>query len=182
MPGGTYFPVRSVVGDMSHEGWSPGSRDGDPDAAATGRRRGRGRIDADRWWLLNGKLRFYGFVFLAGTKLADALTTAVGVSYVPGIVELNPFAAAVFAGNGTVTGLVVLSFATVAVATLAAEWLAVHIRRRLGMDRAALLAKAAVYGVLSLLFGAIALNNALLISDRVQAYFSELLSLSATVF
>lgn len=110
-------------------------------------------MDSDRWWVLNRSLRFYGLFFLAGTKLADAVVTAVGVYLAPGVVELNPFAESVFASYGTLAGLAVLSFATVAAATVAAELLAVEVRRRLAMDRLALASKTAVYGSLSLLFG-----------------------------
>jgi hypothetical protein len=161
---------------MSYEGWEP-DPDPDPDPtrrdASTDER--RGGIPRDRWWALNGMLRFYGFVFLLGTKTADAATTAVGLHYVPGIVELNPFADAVFADGGTIAGLAVLSVATVALATLAAEFVAVEVHRRLGRDRLALSLKALVYGSLSALFGAIAVQNALLISDMVQAHLSEIL-------
>lgn len=171
MPGGSYFEPRAHGTGMSHEG-----RDQDPSGpdAGTARRRRR-RIDRERWWALNGTLRFYGFVLLLGTKAADAATTAVGLYSVPGIVERNPVADAVFGGEGTVAGLAVLSVATVAVATVVAELLAVEVRRRLGRDRLALALKAAIYGSLSALFGAIAVHNALLISERVQVHLSEVL-------
>ena len=158
---------------MSYEGWDP-----DPDPGPGGREAAGGRdrrIDRERWWALNGTLRFYGFVLLLGTKTADAATTAVGLYYVPGIVERNPLADAVLAGEGTVAGLAVLSVATVALATLVAELLAVEVRRRLGRDRLALALKAVIYGSLSALFGAIAVHNALLLSEQVQGYLSELL-------
>lgn len=161
---------------MSHEGWGPDSSHDDARATGrAGRGRARRRMDDDHWWLLNGVVRFYGFVLLAGTKLADAVTTAIGVRFVPGIVELNPVADAVFGGSGTFAGLAVLSVATVAVATLVAEYLAVQIRRRFGLDRLALASKAAIYGALSILFGAVAVNNALLISEQVHEYVSEAL-------
>lgn len=155
---------------MSYEGWGPDSSDNDTDDATSG------RIDRRRWWRLNGAVRFYGFVLLAGTKAADAATTAIGVRYVPGIVETNPLAHAVFVGEGTLAGLAVLSFVTVSVAVLVAELLAVEIRRRLHRDRLAILSKSAVYAGLSCLFGAVAVSNALLISEQVQQYLGELLT------
>lgn len=155
---------------MPRLGWGS-----EPDGDRAGRDRTRGRIDREQWWLLNGTIRFYGFVLLAGTKSADAITTAVGLRYVPGIVEMNPVADAVFADNGTFAGLAVLSFATVAGTVLWTELLAVEVRRRLRMDRLALLAKATIYVVLSALFGAIAVNNAILIADGVHWYVSDLL-------
>ena len=152
---------------MSFEGWDPR-----PDAPPDER---RGGADRERWWTLNGTLRFYGFVLLLGTKTADAATTALGLYYVPGVVEANPLADAVFAGGGTLAGLAVLSVATVALATLVAEFVAVEVRRRLGRDRLALWLKASVYGSLSALFGAIAVRNALLVSQQVQAHLAEIL-------
>ena len=167
---------------MSHEGWDPATSAGDRGASRSrGRRRDRSRIHDEHWWRLNRTLGFYGFVTLAGAKVADAVTTAVGVRYVPGIVELNPFADAVFAGNGTFAGLAVLTFATVAVATVAAEALAVEIRRRFGLNRLALLAKAAIYGSLTVLFGAVAVNNSLLISEQVQSHLADLFVAAAVV-
>jgi hypothetical protein len=133
------------------------------------------RVDPEQWWYLNGTIRFYGFVLLAGTKSADAITTAVGLRYVPGIVEMDSFANVVFADSGTFTGLAVLSFATVAGTVLGAELIAIEVRRRLRLDRLALLAKAAIYVVLSALFGAISVNNAIMIADQVQWYVSDLL-------
>lgn len=161
---------------MSHEGWGPDSSHDDATATAgSGRGRARKRLDDDHWWLLNRVVRFYGFVLLAGTKTADAVTTAIGIRFVPGIVELNPVADAVFVDNGTFAGLAVLSVATIALATLAAEYLSVEIRRRLGLDRLALVSQATIYGTLSVLFGAIAVSNALLISEQVHEYVSEVL-------
>lgn len=180
MHGGSYLSSRVGHENMSHEGWGPSSGRGDTQTTPSfDQRRVRSQTKAEHWWLLNRTIRFYGVVLLAGTKLADAVTTAVGVMAVPGIVELNPIASAVFAGKGTLTGLAVLSFVTVAVATVTAEWLAILIRRRFDMPRLALLAKGTIYGSLSLLFGAIAVNNALLISGQVEAYLSELLVFTA---
>lgn len=162
---------------MSHRGWGPTSNESSEREIA-----GRGTtrsVDRDLWWEANDTIRFYGLFFLASTKLGDAITTAIGVQYVPGIVELNPVAETVFLNNGTITGLVVLSFVTIASVTLITEWLAVTIRLRYGFDRAALLSKTVIYGTLSTLFGWIAVKNSLLISQQVQAYLTDLFVVTA---
>ena len=123
--------------------------------------------DATRWWRANGLIRFYGLVLLVGTKLADVVTTAVGLRYVPGIVEANPVANTVFAEWGVLGGLTVLGVASVAVAVLGAELLGVELRRRLDLSKTALLAQASVYATLSVLFGLVAIHNGLLIADQV---------------
>ena len=133
-------------------------------------------MDRKRWWALNRSLRFYGIVLLAGTKAADAVTTAVGIRFVPGVVELNPFASGVFAGNGLYAGLATMTVATVVVTVVIAELLAVQIRLRLGMNRVALVTKAAIYAVLSGWFGLVAISNALLIFEQAQGHFVELLA------
>lgn len=157
---------------MSSDGWGPASFGDDTDSA----RRERRRTDRKRWWGQNRSLRFYGIVFLVGTKTADAVTTAVGLLFIPGIVELNPFASSVFAGNGVFTGLAVMSVATVIVAVVLAELLAVQIRLRLRMDRLALLTKTAIYVALSGWFGLVAISNALLLAEQVQGHLGEMLA------
>ncbi|QLD88761.1 hypothetical protein HWV07_06815 [Natronomonas salina] len=156
-------------------GWDSSSRQQTTPGSFQGRQRIR---DDEWWWSANSYLRFYGMVFLIGTKTADAITTAVGLRYVPSIVERNPFADAVFADSGTLAGLAFLSFLTVIITVLTTEWLALIIHRRLRMDRLALLSKAFIYGSLSLLFGVIAINNSLLISQQIQVYFADLLTLT----
>lgn len=160
---------------MSFDGWEPASVDGGP--AAARQERERRRADRRRWWAMNRSLRFYGIVFLAGTKAADALTTAVALQFLPGVVELNPFASSVFVGNGLFTGLAVMSVATVIVTVVVAELLAVQIRLRLGMDRLALITKTAIYVVLSGWFGLVAISNALLVSEQVQSHFFGMFAL-----
>lgn len=162
---------------MSYDGW--GSKSTNTSTAGSSQHRSRTPVARATWWRWNSWLRLYGVIFLAGTKTADAVTTAVGLLYVPGIVELNPVADTMFVDSGTIAGLVVLSFATVISTTLIIEWLAVTMYRRLGMARLALLVKITVYGGLSLLFGMIAVNNALLISEQVHAFIADLFVLSA---
>lgn len=127
----------------------------------------REKRPAAYWWRANGLIRFYGVVFLVGTKIADIVTTVVGLRFVPGIIEANPVADTVLAEWGLFGGLSVLGFASVAVAVLAAELFGVEIRRRLGLSKAALLAQASVHATLSALFGLVAIHNGLLIADQV---------------
>lgn len=144
---------------------------GDAESTATASR----RDSTARWWRVNGLIRLYGLVVLVGTKLADVVTTAVGLRYVPGIVEANPLANAGFTGIGLLCGLTLLGFASVALAALAAECFGVEIRRRLGCPKTALFAQASVYAALSVLFGAVAVHNGLLIADRTTRALVELL-------
>lgn len=156
---------------MAHRGW--GSSE-----SPTG---GTTASDAEHWWFANGTIRFYGMVLLVGTKSTDAITTAVGLALVPGIVEMNPLADAVFADAGTVTGLVVLSFATVVGTILTTELLALEARRRFGLVRLSLLAQATIYGVLSVLFGAIALSNLHLIGQQTSRYLDDALAVAVSL-
>lgn len=132
------------------------------------RRRGRSREPRDGWWRYNRSIRFYGLTFLAGTKLADVVTTVVGVQYVPSIVEANPVADTLFVEMGLVTGLTVLGFATVLFAACAAELFGLEIRRRFGLPKTALFAQGSIYLILSVLFGLVAIHNATLIADQTS--------------
>ena len=133
----------------------------------------------DGWWRANAAIRFYGMVLLVGTKLADVVTTVVGVRYIPTITEANPFADWVFVEWGLVTGLTVLGFVAVLFAVCAAELFAVEVRRRLGLSRTALLAQASIYLILSTLFGVVAVSNGLLIADQVTYMLGDLLAASS---
>lgn len=121
---------------------------------------------SDSWWLRNRSIRWYGLLALAGTKLADVVTTAVGVRYVPAVVEANPVADRIFVEAGLLSGLTVLGVAAVLLAACAAELSGVEIRRRFGLPKTALFAQASVYLTLSLIFGLVALYNTALIADQ----------------
>ena len=136
------------------------------------RRRERGD---DLWWRLNGTIRFYGLVLLVGTKLADIATTAVGLKYIPAIVEANPLANQLFAEWGLFTGLTVLGFMSVFFAAVAAELFGLEVRRRLGLPKTALFAQAMVYAALSACFGLVAIQNGLLIADQTHYMLGEIL-------
>jgi hypothetical protein len=135
----------------------------------------------DVWSRRNRSIRFYGIVFLLGTKLADIITTAIGIRYIPAIVEANPIANGAFAELGLVTGLTVFGAASVLLATCAAELFGIEIRRRFGLPKMALCAQASIYLSLSVLFGLVSMHNAALIADQVGYLLGKALG-SATMF
>ena len=142
------------------------------------RNRDRSWNPDDGWWRCNRSIRFYGLVFLVGTKLADIVTTAIGVRYIPAIVEANPLADHLFAEMGLLTGLTVVGFATVFFAACAAELFGLEVRRRFGLPDTALFAQASIYLILSVLFGLVAIHNAILIADQVTYMLGDILLLS----
>jgi hypothetical protein len=138
--------------------------------SATKRRR------EDHWWRYNRSIRFYGIVFLAGTKAADIVTTAVGIRLVPSIIEANPFAGGLFADLGLFTGLTLLGFASVLFAAGTAELFCIEIRRRLELSKTALFAQLSIYLTLSVLFGLVAIHNAVLVGDQVLNLLGDMLT------
>lgn len=139
------------------------------------RRNERSRCESVDWWRLNRSIRFYGLLFLVTTKTADIVTTAVGVQYIPAIVEANPVADQLFVELGLFTGLSVLGFASVLFAVCAAELFSLEVRRRYGLPKTALFAQASIYFTLSLLFAIVAIHNGLLIADQVTYLLGEML-------
>lgn len=120
----------------------------------------------EEWWHYNRFIRCYGVPLLIGTKLADVITTAVGLRYLPAIAEANPIANHLFAQWGLYTGMAVLGAASVAFAAGAAEVFGLEVRRRYGLPKTALFAQASIYLTLSVLFGVVAVHNGLLIADQ----------------
>lgn len=98
------------------------------------------------------------------TKALDATTTAVGLTLVPGLVESNPFAAALFSTVGVLPGLLLASLAVLAfvvgVTEAGAAWLARHPDAP-GWGPTA--TRAVGYLPPSLIFGAAAVHNATLL-------------------
>lgn len=131
--------------------------------------------DDEEWWRLNGAIRFYGLVLLIGTKVADVMTTAVGLRYIPTIAEANPFANWIFFEWGLFAGLTLLGFSSVLFAAFAAELFGLEIRRRLGLPKTALFAQATIYATLAACFGLVAIQNGLLIADQVAYMLGEIL-------
>jgi hypothetical protein len=133
----------------------------------------------DVWARRNRSIRFYGLVFLVGTKLTDVVTTAVGVRYIPAIVEANPVAGGLFAELGLLTGLTVLGAATVLFAACAAELFGLEVRRRFGLPKTALFAQASIYLTLSALFGLVSIHNAALIAEQVGYLLGDAMGTAA---
>lgn len=131
------------------------------------------RRDGVDWWHLNRSIRFYGVTALVATKAADIVTTAIGVRYIPAIVEANPVADQFFVELGLFTGLTVLGFASVLFAVCAAELFGLEVRRRFGLPKTALFAQSTIYLTLSLLFAVVAVYNGLLIADQVTHMLGE---------
>jgi len=144
-------------------------------STAGARRNALSRREGGDWWQLNRSVRFYGLTFLIATKTADIVTTAIGVRYVPTIVEANPVADHFFVEIGLFTGLTVLGFASVLFAACAAELFGLEVRRRFGLPKTALFAQASIYLTLSLLFAVVAVHNGLLIADQVTYMLGETL-------
>lgn len=133
--------------------------------------------DQRRWQRYNRCIRCYGVVLLVGTKLADAVTTAVGLQYLPAITEANPLADHLFVEWGLFTGLTLLGFISVLFAVCAAELFGLEVRRRLGLPRTALFAQVSIYLTLSALFGLVAIRNGLLIADQTVYVLGETIGL-----
>lgn len=110
-------------------------------------------------------LSLSGLVLLVLTKGADALTTWVGLSFVPGVYEANGLAAAAFQQLGVTHGLLVSSFVVVACITCLTEGasLAIAVRRRDGY--LAPVVRAVGYGLPSALFALIAVYNVTILLD-----------------
>ncbi len=97
-------------------------------------------------------------------KCADAGTTWVGLTAVPGVVERNPIAAAVIAKLGPTPGLAVLSLAAVLGTLLAGEILRYRVGRLRDRGRLAAagwtrLAPAAVYLGVAAAWSTVAVRN-----------------------
>jgi hypothetical protein len=105
-----------------------------------------------------------GIALLSLTKALDAGTTVLGLSLVPGIVESNPFAAALFSAVGLVPGVLVGSLAVLAFVVAVTETGAAWLRRVSdGPEWAPTAARAVGYLAPSLVFAAAAVNNAALL-------------------
>ena len=110
-----------------------------------------------------------GFVLLTAAKAMDALTTGVGLRYVPGIYEANPIADAAFRRLGIVDGLVWSSFVVIVAIALITEVAAIAVAARRPGGHLAPLVRVVGYGIPAVLFGAIAVYNAQLLLAGLDA-------------
>lgn len=160
------------------------------DTMRTGQTRSSERIIGDgyattnrtgSWWRRNRSIRWYGLLALAGTKFADVVTTAVGVRYIPTIVEANPIAHWTFAGTGLFSGLTLLGVFAIVLAACGAELSGVEIRRRFGLPKTALVAQASVYLIVSAIFGLVALHNSALIAEQATHMIDDVFAMPSAL-
>ena len=110
-----------------------------------------------------------GIALLTAAKAMDALTTGVGLRYVPGIYEANPIADAAFRRLGIVDGLVWSSFVVIVAIALITEVAAIAVAARRPDGHLAPLVRVVGYGIPAVLFGAIAVYNAQLLLAGLDA-------------
>lgn len=105
-----------------------------------------------------------GIALLSLTKALDASTTAIGLTLIPGVVESNPLAATLFSAVGVLPGLLVGTVAVlvciVAITEAGAAWLG-RAPDAPGWVPGA--TRAVCYLLSSLVFGAVAVHNAVLL-------------------
>lgn len=104
-----------------------------------------------------------GIALLSLSKALDAATTLLGLTLVPGVVETNPFAAALFSRLGVVAGVVVASITVLAVVVAVTEAGVAWLRRSDAPEWAAAATRAVGYLPPSLLFCAATVHNAALL-------------------
>ncbi len=136
------------------------TRSVEPRAAVRGR--GAGHPADDRRFG-RSVLCLSGIALLTATKLADALTTGVGLRFVPAVYEANPVASAVMARVGVDTGLIVSSFGIVVGITVITEAAAVAVSLRRRDGHLAPLVRLAGYGLPSAVFAVVSVYNATVI-------------------
>ena len=93
----------------------------------------------------------------------------VGLAYVPGVYELNPVIAPVFAEIGLIYGLIVSSFAVVVAIVTVTEAAALVVARRRRDGYLAPLVRAVGYGLPSLCFAVVAVHNAAVLLAGIEA-------------
>ncbi len=111
-----------------------------------------------------------GLTLLVVSKIADVVTTAVGLLFIPGITELNPIAASVFQSMGTVVGVVVFGFIIVFCTTAVVELGGCELYRQTGSETATVCLRFGAYGALSMIYSYAAYQNAVLIADNVSIW------------
>lgn len=109
-----------------------------------------------------------GLALLTVTKLSDALTTGIGLVYLPSVYEANPIVASLFREVGVVIGLAVVSAAIIAGVTLVVEIssVLVSVRRRDG--HLAPVVRLVGYGVPSVCFAIVSIHNAGVLVSGLQ--------------
>jgi hypothetical protein len=106
---------------------------------------------------------------LTATKFADALTTGIGLTYVPKVYEANPLIAPVLDRIGVSTGLLISSFIIVVTIIFITEVasLAVSVRRSDG--HLAPVVRLVGYGIPSVLFATVSIYNIHVLLAGIEA-------------
>ena len=144
-------------------------RRNDPSSVTTAGHRPTAGTSSFRSCFERSALSVSGLVLLAAAKAMDALTTGVGLRYVPGIYEANPIADAAFRRLGIVDGLVWSSFVVIVAIALITEVAAIAVAARRPGGHLAPLVRVVGYGIPAVLFGAIAVYNAQLLLAGLDA-------------
>ena len=101
-----------------------------------------------------------GIFLLTATKFTDALTTGIGLRYVPDIYEVNPIADATFEQLGLVEGLLWSSFVIVVAITLLTEISATAVATRRPDGHLAPVVRLVGYGIPAIIFALVSVYNA----------------------
>lgn len=110
-----------------------------------------------------------GIALLTATKAADAATTGIGLVYVPGIYEANTVVALLLHRMGVATGLLVASFAVIAVIALVTEVASIAVCARRADAHLASVVRLVGYGVPSALFAAVSMYNVTKLVAGIEA-------------
>ncbi|MFC6771294.1 hypothetical protein ACFQDD_07170, partial [Halorubrum pallidum] len=110
-----------------------------------------------------------GVALLTATKSADALTTGIGLRFVPGVYEANPAVDAMLSRVGVATGLIVSSLVIVVAITAITEIAAIAVSMRRRDGHLAPLVRLAGYGLPSSLFSLVSVYNATVIVAGVRS-------------
>lgn len=120
-------------------------------------------------WYGRSVLSLSGMILLTVTKLLDALTTGLGLLYVPGVYEANPLISPVFHHVGTVTGLLIASFVLIITITLTTEASSILISVRRQDGHLAPVVRVVGYGIPSVLFATISVYNVNILVAGLQS-------------
>lgn len=113
-----------------------------------------------------GTLIIPGYAILWFMKIADILTTVVGLQLIPRLVEVNPIARLYMESVGTILGLILQGSAIVIVTTIVLEYVLQEMYRQHGHVCLVVLLRFTAYGTLSFLYGITALHNTQLIIEH----------------
>jgi len=144
-------------------------RGSDPFDAHSSSRLRSGGMSVGPGCLGRAALSLSGLFLLAATKFADALTTAVGLRYVPAIYEANPLADTAFQRLGVIEGLIWSSFVVVVAIALITEAAAIAVATRRSDGHLAVMVRVVGYGIPALIFAAVAIYNVQVLLAGIDA-------------